>query len=941
MEDIKKSTKTERFGKIQMLFCIEATILLLSLAMVHYRNGIAIDTSIMDWGSNYVEFDNGWFVDENILQTEEPVDLICGPYIELKKGTYTLKIEYECDDTQSCLVYAANGSDKYIKTDLKRLRKGNENLSYDFELVKNIDNLEVVVKYNGHGSLKIKNIEISPNTDGLKRKIAAIAFLFIVFDIIVYFRKKWKKHHVLLFLEIAVLFLLVINILIKEHENVVFDTNIEDWDSDYIEFDDGWSVNEEVDIKRKYESVTGKSNVIDILHGPYIALKRGSYSVSIEYECDVDQTCLSYADYVNAAYIKTGLNRLSKDMKSVSYIFTLTEDINNFEVVVQYNGNGALTIKDIKIKENAAAARRILLTVFGLFIILNICVYFKKYIEKNKSIILIICGIIIIVSLPLFAKGIYSGHDTTFHLMRIEGLSKEIQNGNIPSRICSLWINDYGYPISIFYGDILLYMAALLRIIGFPIVSAYKFYILSINIGTVLISYFCFKKIFDSKEIAVLTTLAYTTAGYRIVSVYIRSAVGEYSAMMFLPLIAFAMYKIYTSQTQNRASLKPYALALAIGMAGIMGTHILSTEMVVVTLILICIVLWKKTLMKHIFQTYILAVIEAIGLGAYFIVPFLDYYFNVPVSLNYAKDDVKIIQDQGAYLVQYFSFFKRMSGMSVVDLGERLSITPGMTLMLAVVIGVLLWFNKKATKEIKLLTGFSVFLLFLASNLFPWNYLGLHSQLGKMLSQIQFPWRYIGITNIFLTILLGSICKLYEHNPQYRKNLNIVIIGTCMIMSIFYISDYSDSTPSVYFYDTPELDTHAIAEGGYLRSWTDVNEFSGRVSLENMDEVFLISRNGVHMELYCRTGKTDGSVEVPLLNYKGYHAVDEYGNEYEIVDGANNMIRFSLPAGFSGNVTIDFIEPWYWRIAEIISLISVICLCMKGLHNETLKIIKN
>ena len=47
----------------------------------------------------------------------------------------------------------------------------------------------------------------------------------------------------------------------------------------------------------------------------------------------------------------------------------------------------------------------------------------------------------------------------------------------------------YGYPISVYYGDILLYIPALLRLMGFSVTQCFKFYILMINIGTVVCSY--------------------------------------------------------------------------------------------------------------------------------------------------------------------------------------------------------------------------------------------------------------------------------------------------------------------------------------------------------------------------------------------------------------------------------------------------------------------
>lgn len=216
-------------------------------------------------------------------------------------------------------------------------------------------------------------------------------------------------------------------------------------------------------------------------------------------------------------------------------------------------------------------------------------------------------AVVILVSLPLFAVlGVY-GHDLQFHLMRIEGIACDLEGGNILSKISPVWMDGYGYPVSVYYGDLLLYVPAILRIGGFPIATAYKMYLFLINFGTAVISYICFRKIFGKRNTALLLSLAYTTASYRIVDLYTRAAVGEYSAMMFFPVIALAVYRIYTQDVREWKLYRKNALTLAIGMTGVIGTHILSTEM---------------------------AVLETVVLNLYFLIPFLDYFINVNVRIN-------------------------------------------------------------------------------------------------------------------------------------------------------------------------------------------------------------------------------------------------------------------------------------------------------------------
>ena len=214
-------------------------------------------------------------------------------------------------------------------------------------------------------------------------------------------------------------------------------------------------------------------------------------------------------------------------------------------------------------------------------------------------------------------------------------------------------------------------------------------------------------------------------------------------------------------------------------------------------------------------------------MNLYFVIPFLDYYSNVKVRINTLVDNIQIIQQQGAYIGQYFAFFKDM-------FASRMNLTPGMALMFTLIIAIIIWLNGNATKEIKILSVVSVFILFMASDLFPWNHIGLHYKWGKILSQVQFPWRYIGIAVMLLTMLLGCVCKLIRRDENHCRKFFILIIGSCLIAEIFYVSNYSNEARMLFCYDTAEVDTYALMGKEYLLNWTDINSLHGKVMQENM-----------------------------------------------------------------------------------------------------------
>ena len=159
--------------KIQVLYCLQGLILvfMISCILVQAVNPAELKAPLISWQSKYINYHGGWYIDENVVDTDGTIDMLYGPYITLQKGSYSVRVDYECDEDQGCLAYANSGNDAYIKTSLETLSKDKKSIFYNFTLTKDIDNFELVVKYNGSGALCIRDIKINTSTDGMKRKI--------------------------------------------------------------------------------------------------------------------------------------------------------------------------------------------------------------------------------------------------------------------------------------------------------------------------------------------------------------------------------------------------------------------------------------------------------------------------------------------------------------------------------------------------------------------------------------------------------------------------------------------------------------------------------------------------------------------------------------------------------------------------------------------------
>ena len=652
------------------------------------------------------------------------------------------------------------------------------------------------------------------------------------------------------------------------------------------------------------------------LRGPYQPLKKGSYTAYIRYSAEEDQSCIAAASDGPADFFIASEGILSHHFHDLAYQFELTEDVDEFQIPFYYNGFGDFTVHSISIVQNGNQPKRIAVVVAAVLAAVNCIPLFFERSEREKKTILALAGITALISLPLWISGIHNGYDLGVHYLRIEAILQAIRSGQFPARISAVTLYGLGYPFSIYYNDLFLYFPAVLRLLGFSVISAYKVYVFAVNLATVLISYYSFKRIFGNRRTGLLLTLLYAAASYRLLNVYIRAAVGEFTAQAFLPLLALAFYRIWFEKTETFKKGFCNALLMAAAMSGIIGSHILTTIMVCFVLVLLCLFLFRKTFRKQTLLTLSGAVALTLLLNLYFLTPFVDYYFNVPTQIRESVDqDVKLIQGQGVFPAQYFAFFQNVNGTESADVADRMQLTPGPVLMVLFVYALISYFSGKRSRMTGLLLLFSFLMLFISSNIFPWNWLAMHFKPWNILTQIQYPCRFLVLAILFLTLLAG--CKLQQEKVPAAAG----IAAAAVLMTFWFISSLFETSVISKIYDTSGVSPEWTCCEQYMLAGSSKEKLTAEAEGSNMEDVTILSRNANTMQLTCRSGNLEGvhSVDVPIYNYPGYHVTDTDDNEYPIFSGEENHINYTLPAGFDGTITVSFVDPPYWRLSIWIS----------------------
>lgn len=676
-----------------------------------------------------------------------------------------------------------------------------------------------------------------------------------------------------------------------------------------------------------------------------ILLRKGSYRVTITYEADSDGNMLTFSSPDDAfGSLKADSFRLRSDLTSMSGIIRINDTRSDYILTATYCGKGNLTIKNILIEQTNDRLFSFCTTLilFVCFLILFIVLFQKIKSKEQKNALFFLLLICAISSLPLCVDYLFKGHDLPYHLMRIEGIREGLMAGMFPVKIHPNLLHEYGYASPIMYGDLFLYIPALLRMSGYTVIDAYRSYIFFVNIATCFFSYWCIKKIVHSDYIGVLGSALYTLSAYRFTNVYVRSAVGEYTAMVFLPLIFCGLYLIYDEKEKTEHPNEGIILS-AIGFSGIIQTHVLTCEIVGIFTIISCLFLWKKTFRKSTFFALTKVVLFSLIINLWWLVPFLDYRTE-EIIINYTN--APYIQARGNFIAQLFMPFSNVSGQCLdaeFGLVDEMPLTLGLSLTCGIIFFFyLFFFGRKITdKKYAHLAIFTMLMgilsLFMTTIYFPYDKLSDISLLAhKYLAIVQFPFRFLIIATLFISISTCIVILLFKkfYKPEVTAGL-VFIIGICILIPYFY-STYSLLTtkPPYRPYDYIAFDSIEIGLGEYLPLGIELADS------EHLSALDYLPGEGVELNSYSKkylsvqldlenTGHSESYIEVPLFYYKGYIAVDESDHSYFPVSRSEHgNLQVALPADYQGRISITFREPWYWRAAEVCSLLTIVFLIL-------------
>lgn len=520
-----------------------------------------------------------------------------------------------------------------------------------------------------------------------------------------------------------------------------------------------------------------------------------------------------------------------------------------------------------------------------------------KLISRKRNIILFLLFLTSISSITLFLiPNMSRGHDLAFHLSRISALKDNLKLSIIGGYIYPNYLGGYGYANPLFYPDLFLYIPALLSYLGLSVIISYKIFLFLISFASIVTMYITVNGIGKNKKCALVSSIVYGFAAYRLIDMFTRAALGETLAFVFAPLVIYGIYEIVYGD------YKKYYL-LVIGMSGLILSHLISTFIIGILLVIFCLINIKKLLneKKRIWYIVISALIT-LGITAYFIFPMLEQMISNKFLFNNLDETSKLMERSLPLWSIFFEFPNHILNNLWIPTGIGIGFL------------LLTYYYVKNFKDCSKFMHFcfigGIAFIICATNIFPWDLF------QNILSPIQFPWRLYFIAVLLLSI--GGGLLLSKIKIDYNKTLiKFFVISLIPVVSISILNFTEQNIKEVGAYEVSFAEYMPVtASKEYILNRGDI--ITSTYPLEHS-----FTRNGLELEIVFNNNTNDNSLELPLLYYKGYKAtIDE--KELNVYESDNGLVKVDINTINSGVIKVNYSGTSVQLISKIISLLSII-----------------
>lgn len=387
------------------------------------------------------------------------------------------------------------------------------------------------------------------------------------------------------------------------------------------------------------------------------------------------------------------------------------------------------------------------------------------------------------------------GHDMNFHVYRIGSIADNLRQnglGGFPYRIYMTSFYGRGYGAPLFYGDIFLYLPALLACIVKDAYLSYKIFVSAIPPLAFIAMYGCVRSLHlfaDSRanrDFAVLAAVFYVYSPGFMENLWIRAAVGEALAGIFLPVVFCMIYKITMGQDWKFC----HVLWLSVGISGLILSHVITT-IIVAFFSVIFLALHVKRLCCEPVRVggLLLGGLLALCLTAYWTLPFLEQYRLINLtdgSLSpdfYASETVK-----WRYWLIPYELYGRLTDILNIESADQWgpsAIGYGAISMLYMICR----YHRDIERKEILQYGIFAFVVLVLISIKPFN----QWTCAKLpVNKIQFPWRLLVMIFFLIALTLSYILVCLNKKNLMIMVSTITLVTAAIPTALLYRNAYTE-----------------------------------------------------------------------------------------------------------------------------------------------------
>lgn len=384
----------------------------------------------------------------------------------------------------------------------------------------------------------------------------------------------------------------------------------------------------------------------------------------------------------------------------------------------------------------------------------------------NIAIIFIVS---IFVCLPLLNKNcnIYID-DGIQHLCRLIGTEQTLVSKQFLPMIMSNFCNNFGYSWNIFYSPLTAYIPLIFRIFSFSFETCLKLFMFVVTVATGIAMYKFVIKITKNKNIAILASVLYIIAPYRITDMYVRMALAELTSFMFIPMVFSGMYSIINEN--KKSSL------LIIGASGLILTHTVVC-MYTAMLCFVYLIVFIRKLNKKSILNLLVSLLMIVLITSFYWVGLAQHYF----STSY-----EVFVPGRMERVDVLNFYKTsLSQLVYTDQEQNMIYEIGIVTFIGLLltpIAIMKFEKQEKEKDFTKIYGLfgilGIVLTIMTLKIFPFE------KLPGTFTMIQFTFRLFEFTSFFFAIISAVNFWILIKNFNIRDVIIISLIA-CLLTTIY------------------------------------------------------------------------------------------------------------------------------------------------------------